>query len=313
LCEIVTEPDISSPKEAREVIKNISTILQCLGVHDPKLDLMKADVNISISESGYTRVEIKNISGFREIERALIYEIARQKNCHDEKIKIVQETRLWNPKKGTTESLRTKESDEDYGYIYDSDLVPVNVDWKTKLPEMPADKIRRYTSVFKIAHDDAKIIASDFGLAQLFDEMDVSVNPVLAARWIRRELIRVLNYNDIDTSEMDLDKRQLTVLLRMLQEKKITDKVGQQLIEKLIVKPFDVKDYVAKQGLQSLSDTDELSDLCKKVVVENPGAAKDYREGKEQALNFLLGSVMKSTKGKADPQVIRELLKKILG
>jgi len=306
LAEIVTEPDLNSPQEARKFMKKLITILRYLNIFSPGC-IIKADANVSIEEKGFIRTEIKNITGFREIERALHYEIQRQKNEE-----VRQETRAWDAQKAITTLLRTKETEEDYGYIFDPDLVPIETSqFKIQIPQLPDEKAKTYINKYKLAEDDARIIADEFNLARLF-EKTLNLNPVLAARWIRREIIRVLNYNNIDPSEMKINENEFATLLELLNKKKITDNTAQKILEKLVIEDIKVKDYIKEHNLEILSDSSLIEKYCKDAINENPSVVDDYKSGKEQALNFLVGQVMKKSKGKADARDVKDLLKKLI-
>lgn len=313
LVEVVTEPDMRSPAEAREFMKQLITVLSYIGIFDENNGIIKADANVSIKERGYTRVEVKNITGFKEIERALNYEIRRQK--HD---KVVQETRAWDSNLGVTFSLRTKETEEDYGYIIDPDLTVISVsdDWvneiKKNLPELAQDKVAKFVDKHKLKKEDAEIIAAEKELAELFEKVAEEVDPLLAAKWIRRELVRVLNYGKKALKDIELDEKNLIALLKLVEGKKITDAVGQKLMEKLVGENFDVDAYVKKEGLLAVSDAGELEKFCLEAIKENPKAVEDYKNGNEKALNFIVGSVMKKTKGKATPAEVNAILKRII-
>jgi aspartyl-tRNA(Asn)/glutamyl-tRNA(Gln) amidotransferase subunit B len=309
LCEIVTKPELSSPEEAREFMKRISTLLEYLGIFDSKHNILKADANISIREKGFTRVEVKNISGFKEIERALSYEIERQKASD-----VMQETRAWDAEKGITFSLRKKETEDDYGYILDPDLVPIPIEnkeieqLKKRLPELPSQKYDRYVKDYGISHDDAYVLTDGIALTRLFENTIKKVDPLLAAKWIRREVMRVLNYNKIDISEMEMDEKEFIKLLSMVESKKITEKIGQKVIEKLVVQKIDVERYIDSEGLMPVSDAGELERYCREAILENPKVVDDYKGGKEVALNFLVGQAMKKSKGKADAKTIKDII-----
>ena len=201
LVEIVTEPNLASPEEARDFMKQLITVLNYLEIFDINGGIIKADANVSIKESGYVRIEIKNITGFKEIERALSYEINRQKDDIKNHKKIEHETRAWDSEKGITFSLRKKETEEDYGYIIDTDLTVVEITdkWikeiKKGMPELAQDKIKKFVGAYKIKREDAEAIVSDKFLAEMFEKVAGKINPILAAKWMRRELVRVLNYN----------------------------------------------------------------------------------------------------------------------
>jgi len=317
LCEVVTEPDLTSPDEAREFMKKLVTILKYLQIFDIDDCIIKADANISIKESNYTRVEVKNITGFKEIERALNYEIQRQKQ-EVQSGKIVLETRGWDSDKGISFSMRKKESEDDYGYIIDPDLIITEItqDYiekiKSEIPELAHEKVQKYISKHKISEEDAKIIAAEKELAELFEKVAEEINPVLAARWLRRELIRVMNYNKIQFNQLKIDESHLKDLLSLLEQKKITEKTAQKLIEQLIEEPFDVNNHVKENGLEAVSDEGEIIKLCKDAVENNLKAVEEYKEGNEKSLNFIIGQVMRASKGKADPVSVKKAVLEII-
>jgi len=212
LIEIVTEPELNSPEEARDFLNQLITILKYLEIYDPMAGIIKADANISIKESKYTRVEIKNISGFKEIERALFYEVGRQQHGPNE---VIQETRGWDPKKGITVSQRIKEEEADYGYIIDPDLVPIEITQKLinrikkNLPELAELKQQKFQKL-GITDENAMILSKHKDLANILEQVSKSVNASLAAKWIRKEVLRILNYHKKKAA--DIDTKQLTIL-----------------------------------------------------------------------------------------------------
>ena len=314
LAEIVTEPDFESPDEARDFMKQLISVLDYLEIFDANSGIIKADANVSIKESGYTRAEIKNITGFREIERALIYELSRQKDEIKNHRQINQETRAWDSERGITFSLRKKEAEEDYGYIIDSDLTAIEItgNWideiKSSMPELAQDKVKKFVEKYKIKKEDAEVIAADRQLAEIFEKVANHVDANLAAKWIRRELTRVLNYSKKELNQSGITENHMIGLLSLIEKKRITEKIGQQIIEKLAQEPFDVDEYVKKENLESVSDVSELDKFCREAIAENPKAAEDYRNGEQKSLNFLIGKVIAKTKGKADPNAARELI-----
>ena len=318
LLEIVTEPELESAAEARDFMKQLITILDYLGIFDINEGIIKADANVSVKESGFVKQEVKNITGFKEIERALNYEIARQKEAVKEGKKIQQETRAWDSEKGITFTLRKKETEEDYGYILDPDLVKTEINKemvggvKKEMPELAHDKVKKFVSKHKIKQEDAEIIAAEKALAEMFEKVAEEVNPVLAAKWLRRELVRVLNYNKKELHEVEIDEKHIIQLLRLVENKKITDSVASKILERLIMEPFDVDKYVKKERLEAVSDVGELEKFCKEVIEENPKAVEDYKKGEEKALNFIVGAIMKKTKGKASPKEVNEIVKKLI-
>ncbi len=318
LVEIVTEPDLSSPDEARDFMKQLISVLNYLEIFDINEGIIKADANVSIKESDYTRIEIKNITGFKEIERALLYEVNRQKNEIKNNKKIVQETRAWDSEKGITFSLRKKETEEDYGYIIDTDLTVVEITdkWlntiKKEMPELAQDKVRKFVEKHKIKKEDAEVIAAEKELAEMFEKVAEEIDPLLAAKWLRRELVRVLNYNKKELHEVEIDEKHIINLLKLVENKKITDSVASKILEKLIEKPFDVREHVKKEKLEAVSDLEELEKYCKEAIEENPQAVEDYKKGEKKALNFIVGKVMSKTRGKATPKEVNEIILRLI-
>lgn len=318
LVEIVTEPEMTSPSQARDFLKQLISILKYLDIFDVEESSIKADANVSIKESGYLRVEIKNINGFKEIERALKYEIERQKKVIKDGKKIILETRAWDSDVGITRSMRIKETEADYGYIVDPDLVvsEIDSDWieqiKESLPELAHEKTKRFIQFYKIDNVDAAVLSAQIEIAELFERIAKFINPKLAAKWLRRELARVMNYNNLDFADLEIDESHLIDLLSMVEKKELTENVAQKILEKLIEKPFDVKEYVKKEGLMTVSDVKELENFCMKVITENKKVIDEYKEGNVKSLNFLMGQVMRLSKGTADPAQVRELLIKLI-
>ena len=315
LVEVVTEPDLESPEQAREFMKQLIIILNYLKIFDIKRCIIKADANVSIKETNYTRVEIKNITGFKEIERALRYEVERQKQ---ESKTVVYETRAWDSQRGMTISMRKKEIEEEYGYIIDPDLTRIEIteDWlkeiEEQMPELAQEKAKRYIKEFKVTAEDAQIIAAERLLAELFEKVAEKVDPMLAARWLRRELLRVLNYNKKELKDLVIDERHLIELLKLVEKKTITDNVAKRILEELVKKPFSPKDYVAKMGIKKISRQGDIKKFCEKAIKENPKAVEDYKKGEEKALQFLIGMVMRATKGQADPAVVNSVMKELI-
>ena len=297
LVEIVTHPDMESSGEAREFMRQLITVLGYLDIFDMKNGIIKADANVSVKESGYTRVEIKNITGFKDIEMALEYEIKRQKSEAKSGKKIEQETRSWDSEKGLTFSLRKKESEEDYGYIIDTDLTITDIDegmlmkTRSSMPELAHEKVKRFIEKHGIKKEDAVILAAEKSLAEMFERVAKEINPLLAAKWLRRELLRVLNYNKKELHEVLIEEKQLIDLLKLVESRKITDNVASKILERLVEKPFDVNELVRREKLEAVSNVSELEKFCIGAIAENPKAVEDYKKGKIKALNFIVGSV----------------------
>jgi aspartyl-tRNA(Asn)/glutamyl-tRNA(Gln) amidotransferase subunit B len=214
--------------------------------------------------------------------------------------------------------MRKKETAVDYMFIPEPDLPAVEISAEEvkqielKLPEKPAAKVDRYVKEWKIDHVDAEVLSSEIMLAELFEKAAAAVNPILAAKWLRKELLRVLNYNKKELEEAKLDGKQIIQLLKLVEARKITDEIAKDVLEMLVEKPFDVEEYVKSNNLFAVGETDILEKYSKEAIAENPGAVADYKAGKEKALNFLVGSVMRKSKGKATAQQLAEIIKQLI-
>jgi aspartyl-tRNA(Asn)/glutamyl-tRNA(Gln) amidotransferase subunit B len=180
------------------------------------------------------------------------------------------------------------------------------------MPELAQDKVKKFVENHKIKKEDAEILAAEKELAEMFEKVAEEINPILAAKWLRRELVRVLNYNKKELHEVEIDEKQIIDLLKLVENKKITDNVASKILEKLIEKPFDVKEYVKKEGLEAVSEVAELEKYCKEAIKENPQAVADYKKGERKALNFIVGIVMKKTRGKATPKEVNEIILRLI-
>lgn len=318
LCEIVTEPDMTSPDEAREFMNKLLTILEYLEIFDVNNGIIKADANISIKESGYVRSEVKNVTGFKDIERALVYEIQRQKQAIAEGEALIQDTRGWDSEHGITRRLRTKETEDDYGYIIDPDLVVTDVtdefiaEIKANLPELADEKLEKFITEHNIDAETAEILSKDKELAKVFEEVvEVGkINSDLASKWVRRELQRVLNYNKKKFSEVALESKHFIDLLSLVQDNKITEQVAQKILNELVLNPLDVMSHVKEKGLEKIDDDSLIDDIAKEVIKEQSENVAKYKAGEEKLLNFLVGQVMRKSKGAANPSKAKESLLK---
>ncbi len=315
LCEIVTEPVIDSPEQAREFMRILATTLQYLGIYNEQDCILKADANVSIEESGFRRVEVKNIASFKDIQEALEYEIARQRKAIEDKEEIILETRGYDIQKKATFPLRKKESEEDYGYVTDPDLVPTPLAsfmQEETIPQLPREKALML--IHKgVSQEDAFVLSADFTLVSLFEQLDTEA--VFAAKLVRRDIPRILKYHSLDISV--LDTAVLKECVHMFQNKKITERTLQKVLEgysDALAKKrvFSPRDYVQKNDLEAESDTSFVQNICKQVIKENEKAVQDYKNGNATSLNFLFGLVMRQTKGKADPSTIKEMLEELL-
>lgn len=318
LIELVTEPDMSSPEEAREFLKTLIGILSYLGIFDVKNGLIKADANVSIKESGYVRAEIKNINGFREIERALVHEIERQKEAVSNGEKLRIETRGWDSDEGKTYFMRSKESEADYGYIIDTDLVPITVDekWKEEvaknLPQIPIEFAREVSERYDLKFEDVYIIANQKAFGDAFKKA-LEINPKLATNWFRHVIPTpfVKKYGDLEFVE-EINEEEILELFTLFNDKKVADKVAKEILEKLVEEKFSPNEYLKENDLEMSNDSSEIEGFAKEAIEENPAAVNDYKNGEMKAINSLVGQVMKKSKGKANPANAMEIIKKLL-
>jgi len=316
LIEIVTQPDLSSPAEAREFMNLLENILGYLQVLKPNTTL-KVDCNISIN--GGERTEIKNVSGFAAVEKALTYELARQKQEVKRGNKIEQHTRAFNAETGTTIELRKKETEADYGYIFDPDLVKVSlskeflVKAKAELPELPEQKAKRMQEQYKLSEYDAKVICSDLYLGKLFDELVAErANPIISARILTREVLAVLNHDSLDWGHVGINALELAMLVNLIEQGKVSDKNAKQsVINYISGDKSSPKNFLERNNLL-ISASVDLDSIVTKVINSNRKAVVDYAGGNEKSLNFLAGLVMRETKGTVSPQMVLEELKKKL-
>lgn len=315
LIEIVTEPDMTSPEEARIFLRELIRVLEYSGSARGE-GTMRADVNISIE--GGKRAEIKNINSIKGAYKALQFEMVRQKNLLKRGIEIKQETRAFLESQMITVPMRLKEEAEDYRYIPDPDLPPMLVEEeriesiREEMPEPAHIKTDRFVEEYKIEKDHARVLTSELELANAFEEVVKEVDPAFAAIWMRDELKRILSYNKITFKESEITPKQLVEFLELLQDKKITTKAGQRIIEKLPYNHSNPTRIAEEMGLIGVVEEDVVQNAVKQSIEENPEAVSDYYQGKKKALNFLMGQVMKITRGKADPGEIVKLLQEEL-
>ena len=317
LIEIVTEPDLSSPQEAREFMNTLENILSYLNVLRPNTT-MKVDCNISIN--GGMRTEIKNVSGYAAAEKALTFELARQKLEVKNGKTIHQHTRAFNADTGMTVELRKKETEDDYGYIFDPDLVKVSLgkeylaSAKAELPELPEAKAQRLIKEFNFSEYDARVLCGDFNLGKIFDKLvEKKASPQISARILTRELLAVLNHDALAWSDVSVSAEDLFGLVDLIEKGKVSDKNAKQSIINYISgdksKPVE---FLQKNNLL-ISESIDLDVVIAKIISSNEKAVADYKAGNPKSLNFLSGLVMRETKGTASPQKVLEILKNKLG
>ncbi len=311
LLEIVTDPDFETPEQARAYLQQLSQMLEYLGIYDPESDYaIKSDANISIE--GGERIEVKNITGTSDIEKALNYEISRQKQMKKRGKEITQETRGFNAGMGSTEKMREKETEEDYGYIFDPDLTRQRNDnnkierVSKEIPELPREKLERYMSK-GLKPKMAEALVSDPEIAELFEMLESDFDPVLTASLLTGDLKKVLNYHETRFSESGLKKKWFNYLLELIEEDKISDRNAEEALREAVDNPRSFKRIVEDEDLLK-SGEDETAQVVEQVIDEEDDAVEDYHDGDDGALNYLVGQVMGMSGGKADPKTARELL-----
>jgi aspartyl-tRNA(Asn)/glutamyl-tRNA(Gln) amidotransferase subunit B len=312
LCEIVTEPDFSSSKEVRIFLQRLSAILEYLGVFVKGEMSLKTDVNISIK--GHERVEIKNITSFGDIEKAIEFEIVRQESKLRGNEEIERETMTWDPDARTTKTLRKKEVEEEYGYIFEPDLTMIEIKKdiidkiKEKLPELPHQKFERYKKEFKISSELAYSITSDLELAQFYERLAKKIEPDFAASWMNI-LKKTLYYNDTSLKETKLTEELFLRLLELIKNESVTDRGGELILRKIIFEPEEFNDLAKKFSKIETTNTEEIID---NILKKYDKAVRDYRKGDKKALNFLIGMIAKETENRIDAKTIQHLLEKKL-
>ncbi len=325
LIEIVTEPDLRTPEEAAEFLKHLRTILQYLGVCEGNMEEgnLRCDANVSIRPVGSTgfgvKTEVKNMNSFRNVQRALEYEIQRQITLATSGERVLQETRLWDAEQGITLSMRGKEEAHDYRYFPEPDLVPLAVSsaWveeiRASLPELPAERRRRFVQAYGLPEYDASLLTATKAIAGYFEEcVQLHRDPKLVSNWIMAELLGYLNREGKEIAESPISPPQLAALLALIQQGTISGKIAKAVFEEMCQTGKAPEIIVQEKGLVQITDREELSRIVEEVLAQNPGPVADFKGGKEKALTALVGAVMRLTKGRGNPQLINELLREKL-
>ncbi len=324
LVEIVSEPDISTAEEAVEYVKKLRTILRYIEVCDGNMEegSLRCDANVSVRPVGQselgTKTEIKNLNSFRFIQRAIEYETKRQEAVLQSGGKVVQETRLFDSQKGVTFAMRSKEEAHDYRYFPDPDLLPVVVEEdhleevRLSLPELPDEKLRRFVDEFSLPKNDAETLSSSKPLAEYFEECAKHANDnKTASNWILNELLREVE-NEDGIAEFPVKPGDLAELLNLIGEGKINRKTAKEIFSEMISGGKRAGEIVVEKGLTQITDEGEISSIIEKIIKENPEEVERYKAGDTKLLGFFVGQVMKATKGKADPAVVNQTLRRSL-
>ncbi len=321
LAEIVTEPDITSPEEARLFLRELRNVILYSGVSDVKMEegSLRCDANISLSPAGTDRpgtlTEIKNINSFSAVKRALQYEAQRQRRILEGGERVVRETRHWDEDEGITRASRSKEEAQDYRYFPEPDLVPLRISraWVSQLrddlPELPGEKRKRYLQLGLPLYD-ATILLDSPGLADFFEQcVEMGADPKQASNWLMGELLGYLNSVDEELSTLPLQPGHVVSLLDLLEEDTISSKIAKEVFEEVCETGQDPEMIVEKRGLTQISDEDRLESLVTEVIEEHPDVVEDILGGKDKAIGYLVGQIMQKTQGKANPQLVNELLR----
>lgn len=323
LMEIVSEPDLSSPEEAAEYLKNLRTIMRYLGTCDGDMEKgsMRCDANVSVRKIGDplgTRCEIKNVNSIRNVVRAIEYEAMRQVNILESGGVIDQETRLFDADSGTTRTMRSKEDALDYRYFPDPDLLPLELDQKliddikAAMPELPDAKIARYMKDLGLSKYDAEVLCEDKDTAAYFEKAAEGVTAKLVANWISSELFGLLNKDNVELKDCKIKPEHIRELVALIDNGTISGKIAKTVFEEMFASGYRPDKIVADRGLVQVSDSDEIKRVITEVMVENPDSVEGYRSGKDKLFGFFVGQVMKKTGGKANPGIVNDLLKKSL-
>ncbi|HXW75411.1 MAG TPA: Asp-tRNA(Asn)/Glu-tRNA(Gln) amidotransferase subunit GatB [Steroidobacteraceae bacterium] len=326
LLEIVSEPDLRSAKEAVAYMKKVHTLVRYLEICDGNMQegSFRCDANVSVRHAGEhrfgTRTEIKNLNSFRFVERAINFEIARQIDVLEGGGKVVQETRLYDPDKGETRSMRSKEEANDYRYFPDPDLLPVALERafvdsvRDTLPELPDQKAARLVSQYGLSAYDAGVLTSSRELAAYYEEV-VRAAPAdakLAANWVMGELAAALNRENLEIGSGRLAATRLAGLLARISDRTISGKIAKEVFEAMWSQGMSADQVIEAQGLRQITDSAAIERAIDEVMAKNPGQLGEYRAGKDKLFGFFVGQVMKATGGKANPAQLNELLRRKL-
>lgn len=325
LIEIVSEPDMRSAEEAAAYLRRLHEILVYLEICDGNMEegSFRCDANVSLRPKGETafgtRTELKNMNSFRNVQRALEYEIKRQQYILENGQEVIQETRLWDDSQGTTQSMRGKEEAHDYRYFPDPDLVPIVIDnvWIAEiqkgLPELPLEKRERFVREHQIPPYDAGVLTSSRALAEYFEEVvKISGKPKIASNWVMGDVLRFLNEDKRDIKECPIIPRSLAEMILLIEDGTISGKMAKDIIVEMYRSGKTPKTVIEEKGMVQITDEGALRKTIAEIIAANQTQLEQYRAGKEKLFGYFVGQIMKATQGKANPQLINDLLKKML-
>jgi aspartyl-tRNA(Asn)/glutamyl-tRNA(Gln) amidotransferase subunit B len=322
LIEIVSEPDMRTPAQAKAYLTELKMIMEYLDISDCNMEegSLRCDANVSLRPVGQEefgiKAELKNMNSFSAVEKGLEYEVKRQQELLDEGKKVVQETRTWDESLNKTISMRGKEEAHDYRYFPEPDLVPLEIDaaWKEEMrkeiPELPRKKYKRFISELGLPEYDAGVLTGDKDLAVFFEEVLSDYDdPKNLSNWMMGEFLRLLNENGQAPFESGVSPINLAKMLKMIDQDIISGKIAKKVFEKMYNSGSDPETIVEEEGLKQISDQNELENIVDSIIEANPDAVEDVENGKERAIGFLVGQVMKETRGKANPGLVNQMLR----
>ena len=325
LIEIVSKPDIRTPEEGVAYLKKLRSILRYLEICDGNMEegSFRCDANISLrlanAEKFGVRTELKNMNSFKHVQRALAYEIKRQRSVLEQGGSVIQETRLWDENRGITRSMRGKEEAHDYRYFPDPDLMPVVIDKKwieeieKTLPELPDMKKQRFEQVYGLPEYDAEVLTSEKELAEYFERVvKWGSDAKLASNWLMSEVLRKLNQEKQEITACPITPKDLAELLQLIQKGTISGKIAKVVFEEMYSSGKPASQIVREKGLVQITDQAVLEEIAQKIIESYPKEVDQYKAGKEKLLGFFVGQMMKQTKGKANPQLVNKIFKKLL-
>ena len=323
LMEIVSKPDMNSPEEAVEYVRKVRSILRYLGTCDGNMEQgsLRADVNVSVNKPGNelgTRCEIKNLNSFKFIHAAIVYEAKRQIKLIEQGESVNQETRLFNTQSGETRSMRSKEDAHDYRYFPDPDLLPLTLDddWikglQDSIPELPDQIKERFINEYSLSSYDANIIVSDKATSEYFEDVVKNRNPKLVTTWVTGELFSILNKKNLIIEDSPITSKQLGELVDNIENGKISNRQAKEVLEEMCESGKGGLEIIDEKGLSQISDENEIESLVDNVLNSNPENVKKYKNGKDKLFGFFVGEAMKLSKGKANPKIVNDLIKKKL-
>tara|TARA_Y100000588_G_C14234604_1_gene916713 strand:- start:287 stop:1738 length:1452 start_codon:yes stop_codon:yes gene_type:complete len=318
LMEIVSMPDINSAEEAQSYIKKLRSIMRYLGTCDGNMEegSLRADINVSVRKPGEdlgTRCEIKNVNSIKFIGQAINYEARRQIELLEDSKNIDQETRLFDPKKGETRSMRSKEEAHDYRYFPDPDLLPLSFssdivdEIKATLPELPDEKENRFQNEYSLSKYDANILASEIEIADFFEDIAKGRDPKITANWVTGEFFAAMNKNGFSVQDSPISKNNFSKLIQLIEENVISTRIAKDVFELMLNNDENPEDIVEREGMKQVSDTGELESIIDNIIQSNPDQVIAVKE-KPKLMGWFVGQVMKETNGKANPKLVNELL-----